>query len=113
MLPVVKDLLHAIHNNLPEHVGMAADQLGPNASHYIRHSKIALLLGNLRVHEDLKKQVPEFFLNPAQIRSIERLKHLVRLLKHVLAQRMMRLFPVPWTSVGCAQVGHRILKRLK
>ena len=64
---------------------MAADQLGLNAKDNVRHSEISLVLGDLGVHEDLKKQVAELFLKSVQVLLIQRLQYFVGLFKQMFA----------------------------
>ena len=80
---------------------------------HIRHSEISLLLGDLSVHEDLKKQIAELFLKSVQVRLIQRLQCFISLLKQMFAEGFVSLLSVPGAAFRRTEVGNRILERFK
>ena len=104
-LPLAVHVRGGTRLGLAEHVGMAPDDLGRDRRPDVGHVEHALLGGELRVEDDLEEEIPELTGELRRGTALERVVDLVRLLEQVVAQRLVRLLPVPRTAVGLPEAG--------
>ena len=69
--------------------------------------EIAVLRRDLRVHDDLQQQVSELFAHMVFFVEVDRFEKFRRLFDEPRAERAVRLFPIPRTSVRRAEPGDR------
>ena len=96
-----------------EHVRMAADELLVELAHHVLDGERMRVRCDLGVQHHLHEHVAELL---AQMRGVTRLDAvdgLVGLLDHVLRDALMRLLPVPRTSVRLAQAPDGLGQRVK
>lgn len=74
-----------------------------NLADHVGHGKTALFLRNLRVKDDLQKQVAHLLGELRVVPGVECLQHLVSLFEQVGSQAPVRLLAVPGTALGGAQ----------
>ena len=95
LLPVPAHLSGRVRLGLPEHVRVAADQLGRDAPRDLRPVAVTLLLQQESQERGLEQQVAQLVQELGGIVLLRRLGHLVGLLERVGDDRPGRLLPVP------------------
>ena len=94
-LPVCQDLLGGVRPRIPEHVGMAVDQLPGHAVHHVVHGEPAPLRLHLGVEGHLHQHVPQLLAHTVGIIVVDGVQGLVRLLQEIPADGAVGLFPGP------------------
>ena len=70
--------------------------------------EISVFGGDLCMHDDLEKQISEFFAHVRFFVEIDRFDKFSHFFNHAAAKGAMRLFPIPRASVGRAQSGNGV-----
>ena len=86
---------------------MAAYHFFVYAARDVVEREIAVLRRDLRVHDDLQQQVSELFAHMVFFVEVDRFEKFRRLFDEPRAERAVRLFPIPRTSVRRAEPGDR------
>ena len=100
--PVAEDFGGILGALLAEDVRMAANHFFVNFGDDVGDGEAAFLAGDLRVEEDLKKEVAEFFGEFGVIGAIEGVEDFVGFFDEIGAEGGVGLFAVPRAAAGCA-----------
>ncbi len=87
---------------------MPPDQLFRHLRRNLFEVKPALLPRDLRVHDHLQQQIPQFLLEMRIVPGVDRLDHLIHLLDGARPQARMRLLPVPRAAIRRPQLCHDV-----
>ena len=89
---------------------MAADELLVDLARHGLEVEQPLLLGQLRVENDLDEHVAQLLAHVRHVEPVDRVEQFGTLLDQADGQRLVRLLPVPRTAVRRAQAGHGTAK---
>ena len=103
LLPVLEDLAAAGNRHIPEHVGVAVDELFTDPVGYRVQVEAAGLLLHPGVKNHLEQHIPQLFPQMLRVVLVDGLSGLVGLLQEITANRVVILFPVPGAAPGLAQ----------
>ena len=103
LLPLAEDGLGVGSIDVPEDVGMPADELFAGVAGGILQGKGTAFGGQIRMEDDLKKKVAEFFAQVGVIGLGDGVDCFAGLLEKTGAQRCMGLLPVPRAALGGAE----------
>src|SRR5262245_23668343 len=87
-------------------MGMPPDELVANALEDLVDIKGAVFLPYLRLENDVKQQVAEFFSKTVGIVVVDGFKDFVCLFDEHGFEGVPILFPIPWATVWAPQPGH-------
>ena len=107
LAPQGADLVRRQIARIPEHMGMAPDQLGGDGLHHAAEIERALFLRHLRMEHDLQQQIAQFLAQVAEIAPCDRISDLIGFFDRIGRDGREILFQIPRAAGDRrAQGGH-------
>ena len=105
MFPIAEDFGGGVGAGGAEDVGMAANHFFVDFADDVGDVETVLLVGDLRVEEDLEEKIAKFFSEFGVVGGIESVEDFVGFLDEVGAEGGVGLLAVPRAAAGCAKTG--------
>ena len=105
-LPIAEDFGGVFGVPVAEDVWVAADHFLVDFTDNVVDSEAALFVGDLRMEEDLKEKITEFFGELGVVCAIKGVEDFVGFFDEIRAESGVSLFAIPGAAVGSAEAGH-------
>jgi len=106
--PLTRDLLRRLKDCAAEDVRMPGDQFLTDRIDDITHVKLAPVLRDLCLKDDLQEEVAQLLPYLGGVAFIEGLEELIGLFEEIGLERVPRLHPVPRTAILATEPGHYV-----